>query len=80
MKKKEPLTKENSDLIIRIGRLAREYRLNTGYTQKEFADKAELSRSSIQALERGGNPTLATLLKYIETADGYIQDLLWQEK
>ncbi|MGV8852496.1 MAG: helix-turn-helix transcriptional regulator [Rhodoglobus sp.] len=45
-----------------IGNAFRQLRLEAGYAQAELAERANLSRSSVQALEQGAGSRLTTVL------------------
>lgn len=78
--KKKTIPKDHKDRMTAIGRLAREYRINIGKTQRESAELAEVSRSYVQNLEKNGNSSLTFLLKYADILDIDIADLFWFEK
>lgn len=47
-------------------------RLKHNYTQQQLADKVGIERCNLSRLERGGNPTLDTLIKIITIFDEQI--------
>lgn len=52
-----------------LGDAFRQLRLDAGYGQTELAERANLSRSSVQALERGSGTRLATVLSILRALD-----------
>jgi transcriptional regulator with XRE-family HTH domain len=78
--RKKNIPKEHLDRMSAIGRLAREYRLNSGKTQRENAELAKVSRSWLQNFEKNGNSSLRFLLKYSDALDIGLDDLFWLEK
>ncbi len=58
-----PITPEERE--AEIGRAVRQWRIDAGYSQDELAARASLSRSAVQALERGSGSRLATLLRVL---------------
>lgn len=54
-----------NDWLITIGNRVKQYRINIGYTQQEFADRSGISVSSICRLERGASVQLDTLIRIL---------------
>ena len=55
-----------SDALEReLGRTIRRWRIDAGLTQDETADRASLSRSAVQGLERGTGSRIATLVRVL---------------
>ena len=52
-----------------IGEAVRQLRISSGLGQIELADRANLSRSSIQALEQGRGTRLRTMLAVLRALD-----------
>jgi transcriptional regulator with XRE-family HTH domain len=52
-----------------IGEAVRQLRISSGLGQVELADRANLSRSSIQALEQGRGTRLRTMLAVLRALD-----------
>ena len=50
------------DTEATIGRVIRRWRIEGGFSQNDVAERAGLSRSAVQGLERGTGTRLATLL------------------
>ena len=50
------------DTEATIGRVVRRWRIEGGFSQNDVAERAGLSRSAVQGLERGTGTRLATLL------------------
>ncbi len=78
--RKNTIPKDHKDRMTAIGRLAREYRINNGKTQRESAELAEVSRSYVQNFESNGNTSLRFLLKYADALDVDIKDLFWLDE
>lgn len=53
----------------RIGDAIRQARINAGYSQVELAERANLSRSTVQALEQGVGARLRTLVAVLRALD-----------
>lgn len=53
----------------RIGHAIRQARINAGYDQVALAERANLSRSTVQALENGAGTRLRTLLAVLRALD-----------
>lgn len=61
-----------ADALAAFTRMLREERLRAGLTQAELAEKARLSVTMVQNLERpsyGANPRLSTMLALAEALD-----------
>lgn len=58
-----PLTDREQEAAI--GRALRAWRIADGRSQEELAERAGLSRSAIQSLERGSGSRLATLIRVL---------------
>lgn len=52
--------------LEKFGETIKNKRLSIGMTQQELADKVNVARSTIVALEQGENPTLSTILLAIK--------------
>jgi transcriptional regulator with XRE-family HTH domain len=50
---------------IELGRTIRRWRIAAGLSQEEAAERASLSRSAVQALERGTGSRVATLIRVL---------------
>lgn len=62
---------EKTDLMIKIGKMVREARLNAGMTQQELALISGTSRTYISRIENDrSNIEIATLTQIIETGLG----------
>lgn len=53
----------------RIGDALRRARIDAGYDQVELAERANVSRSTVQALERGDGSRLRSLLSVLRALD-----------
>lgn len=53
----------------KIGDAIRQARINAGYDQATLAERANLSRSTVQALEQGAGSRLRTLLAVLRALD-----------
>ena len=49
----------------RLGRAIRRWRIDAGLSQDDVAERASISRSAVQALERGTGSRLATLVQVL---------------
>lgn len=62
---------EKSDVVLKIGRLVRESRMQSGLTQQELAIKSGTTRSYISRIENDRSDIeIATLKKIVETGLG----------
>ena len=64
IKKLKPLKRKNTS--CKIARLIRNYRVEMGYTQEQFAQKIKMKQADLARLESGNNkfiPTLKTIEK-----------------
>jgi transcriptional regulator with XRE-family HTH domain len=52
-----------------VGNAVRQLRIARGYDQIELADRANVSRSAVQSLERGTGSRLRTLLAVLRALD-----------
>ena len=66
------------DYLKMVGNRVKQYRINMGYTQKEFADRSGISVSSICRLEQGSSIQLDTLIRILRAfqLDGNIELLI----
>lgn len=53
------------DRELAIGRAVRQWRIDAGRSQAELAERAGLSRSAVQGLERGTGSRLDTLVRVL---------------
>jgi transcriptional regulator with XRE-family HTH domain len=53
----------------RFGREVRKLRTRLRLTQDELASRANISKSSVQSLERGGGSTLSTIIRVARVLD-----------
>ena len=58
-----------STILAELGRRLRRQRLNSNITQIDLANKAGVSRSVVQSLERGEDATLGSLLRLLRALD-----------
>lgn len=54
-------------LMERIGETIRRYRIGAQMTQKQLAQQAAVSLSSVASLEKGGNCSLLTIIQVLRT-------------
>lgn len=59
----------DTDVLSQIGKKVREWRLEMDFSQKQLADKAQISPATIQQLEYGNNPTVKNLLRVLRVLD-----------
>jgi DNA-binding XRE family transcriptional regulator len=52
-----------------VGAAFRQFRIDADYGQSELADRANVSRSAVQALERGSGSRLATVIAVLRALD-----------
>jgi len=62
-------TIEIKDIKIEMGLLVKAIRKQRGITQVELANSLDVSRTTIQNLERGKNYTVDTILKVLKELD-----------
>ena len=58
-----------SEWETQVGGAVRQLRIARGYDQLELADRANVSRSAVQSLERGAGSRLHTLLAVLRALD-----------
>lgn len=59
-------TMTNAQILAELGRRLRRYRLDRrGEASEVAAERAGLSRATVEKAERGGNPTLETLVRLL---------------
>jgi len=54
-------------LMERIGKMIRRRRIGVQMTQKQLAEQASVSISSVATIERGGNSSLLTIIQVLRT-------------
>ena len=65
-----------ADVKVLFGQKLREVRQKKGWSQEEFAHRAELDRTYVSGVERGiRNPTLDVITKFADTLDVEVADL-----
>ncbi len=60
-----PPFKQDSQILTDLGTRMRDLRLSHGYSQRELAEKAAVSRDTIQSLEKSGRLSLVNLLRVL---------------
>ena len=56
-------------LLKTVGDFVRHQRLNQNITQSQLAEEANISRSTLSLMEKGGKITLPTLIKVLRVLD-----------
>ena len=61
--------RQDSQILIDLGSRLRDLRVSHGYSQIELAEKAAVSRATIQSLENSGRISLSSLLRVLRVLD-----------
>ena len=69
------LSEDIQSLLLVIGEVCRQRRINGGVTQAEQAEKAEISLKAAQAIESGQSGQTAVLMKYLKSL-GLLEGLI----
>jgi len=72
---KRNIPEENQKVLDEVSTYLREYRLQSGYTQKELSDFAEIHRNTISHAETCQNISLLTLIELTNSLDIRLADL-----
>src|SRR5438105_3051818 len=76
-KKPKPVSIEHAAIVKRFGERLRELRNQSGFTQEQLAEKAQITTSYVGRLERGGSAPGIDLVERLATALGVkVADLL----
>src|SRR3954464_656339 len=76
-KRAKPVSIEHAAVVRRFGERLRELRTQTGFTQEQLAEKAQVTASYVGRLERGGAAPGIDLVERLAKALGWkVADLL----